>query len=318
MKNFSAVLLLPVLLLAACAKSDRKTIAVIPKATSHLFWQSVQAGAIKAGQDFNVNIEWNGAATETDFSRQIQIVDSMIARRVDGLAIAASDRNALDSSLARAASLGIPVTIFDSGVDSDQYMTYVATNNVDAGAMAARKPAQLIHGKGTIILLQHVPGSRSSMDREMGFEAVMTKEFPAIRIVGRQYGMSDRSKAMAATENLLTANPNVDGLFASTEPSSVGAALAVKQRGLSGKLKFVAFDAADSLVDDLKGGTIDALVAQDPFKIGYQAVSTLVDKLHGKTPPRSIDLNAQVVVKEDLIRPEVHALLFPDVKRYLQ
>lgn len=318
MKTPSAVLLLPVLFFAACAKSDRKTIAVIPKATSHLFWQSVQAGAIKAGQDFNVNVEWNGAATETDFSRQIQIVDSMIARRVDGLAIAASDRNALNASLARAAALKIPVTIFDSGVDSDLYMTYVATNNVDAGAMAARKLAQLIQGKGRIILLQHVPGSRSSMDREMGFEEVMKKEFPGIRIVGRQYGMSDRSKAMAATENLLTANPGVDGLFASTEPSSVGAALAVKERGLSGKLRFVAFDAADSLVEDLKGGTIDALVAQDPFKIGYQAVSTLVDKLHGKTPPRSIDLNARVVVKEDLTLPEVHALLFPDVKKYLQ
>jgi ribose transport system substrate-binding protein len=309
--------LLAALLPAACGRSDRKTIAVIPKATSHLFWQSIHAGAVKAGGERNVNIEWNGAATETDYSRQIQIIDSMIARRVDGMAIAASDRDALDASLDRAATVGIPVTIFDSGVDSDKYLTFVATNNFEAGQMAARKLAQLLNGKGRIIVVLHTPGSRSSMDREQGFDDAMKKEFPGIRVVGRQYGMSDRSKAMAATENLLAAHPGTDGVFASAEPSSVGAALAIKERGLSGKVRFVAFDSTDSLVEDLAGGTIDALVAQDPFRIGYQAVATLVDKLQGKTPPKRIDLSATVVTREDLSRPEIHALLFPDVKKYL-
>jgi ribose transport system substrate-binding protein len=305
------------LVTAACGRSDRKTIAVVPKATSHLFWQSVHAGAVKAGQDLNVNVEWNGAATETDYSRQIQIVDSMIARRVDGMAIAASDRDALDASLDRAAAVKMPVTIFDSGVDSDKYLTFVATNNFEAGQMAARKLAGLLKGKGRILMIQHAPGSRSTMDREQGFDQVLQKEFPGMRVVGRQFGMSDRSKAMAATENLLAANSDVDGIFASAEPSSVGAALAIKARGLSGKVRYVAFDATDSLVEDMQGGTIDALVVQDPFQIGYQAVSTLVDNLHGKTPPKRIDLSATVVTREDLPRPEIHALLFPDVKKYL-
>jgi ribose transport system substrate-binding protein len=270
-----------------------------------------------AGQALNVEVLWNGPATETEYSRQIQIVDSMIARHVDGLAISAQDRTALDSSLDRAAREGIPVTVFDSGVDSTNYMTFVATNNYEAGQMAAHKLAELLNGKGAIAMVLHVPGSFSTMERERGFEDTMAKEFPRIHILQKQYGMSDRSKAMAAAENILTAHPSLDGIFASTEPSSVGTALALKSRGLAGKIKFVAFDASEGMIEDLKGGTIDALVAQDPFRIGYEAVATLVDKLHGKTPPKRIDLSARVITKPDLDKPEIKALLNPDVKKYL-
>jgi ribose transport system substrate-binding protein len=263
-------------------------------------------------------VQWNGPATETDYSRQIEIVDSMIARHVDGLALAAQDHTALDASLDRAAKEGIPVTIFDSGVDSTNYMTFVATNNYEAGQMAARKLAELLHGKGTIAMVLHVPGSFSTMERERGFEDAVAKEFPQIQIVQKQYGMSDRSKAMAAAENILTAHPSLDGIFGSTEPSSIGTALALKSRGLAGKIRFVAFDAAEGMIEDLKSGTIDALVAQDPFRIGYEAVRTLVDKLNGKTPPKRIDLSAHVITKSDLDKPEIKALLNPDVKKYLQ
>lgn len=309
---------LAVCLLAGCGSRDRKTIAVVPKATSHLFWQSVQAGALAAGKDLKVEVLWNGAPTETDYSRQIEIVDSMIARRVDGLAVAASDRNALNASLDRAAQANIPVTVFDSGVDSDRYMTFVATNNYAAGELAARKLAGLLRGKGKVALVMHAPGSASTMDRERGFEQLLEKEFPGIRIVARQFGMSDRSKARGAAENMLTAHPDLDGMFASSEPSSVGTALALKSRGLSGKVKFVGFDSSEGLIGDMKSGTIDALVVQDPFKIGYEAVHTLVEKLKGGAPPKQMDLNAVVVTRADLEKPEIKALLFPDVNKYLQ
>lgn len=283
-----------------------------------MFWQSVQAGANAAGKEFKVAILWNGAALETDYSRQLQIVDSMIARKVDGLAVAASDRNALNASLDRAAAAGIPVTIFDSGVDSSNYMTFVATNNYEAGRMAARKTAELVGGKGDIAVILHAPGSYSTMERERGFEDAIAKEFPNIHVVARQFGMSDRAKAMAAAENILTAHPGLAGLFASSEPSAVGTALAIKARGLAGKIRFVGFDASEGMVEDLKAGVIDALVAQDPFKIGFEAVKTLVDRLHGHTPPRNIDLHARVITREDLGKPEVRQLLFPDLKRYLR
>jgi ribose transport system substrate-binding protein len=303
------------LLLTACHTAPRKTIAVIPKSTSHLFWVSVKAGALAAARDLKVDVLWNGPPSETDYARQVQIVDSMIARQVDGIAVAAQDRTMLTAPLDRAAAAHIPVTVFDSGVDSTNYMTFIATNNFEAGQMAARKLGALLHNKGKIAVLMHAPGSKSTMDREAGFFDAMEKQFPNIQIVARQYGMSDRSKAMAAAENFFTAQADLDGLFASAEPSSAGAALALKSRGLAGKVKYVAFDASEDLVQDLKDGTIDALVAQDPFRIGYEAVQTLVEKLRGKNPPKTIDLSATVVTRADLDKPDIKALLFPDVKK---
>ena len=310
--------LLACLLLAACQSSKKKVIGVVPKGTSHIFWQSVQAGAIAAGQELGVEVVWNGPAQETEFGRQIQIVDSMIARRVDGLAVAATDRTALVAPIERAAKAGIPVTVFDSGVDTENILTFVATNNYEGGQMAARKLAELVHGQGEVAIVMNAPGSGSTMDREKGFEDAMTKEFPNIHIVARQYGMSDRAKARDAAENILSAHSALVGVFGSCEPSSVGAALAIKARGLTDKVSLVAFDSTEGMVEDLKTGAIDALVVQDPFRIGYEAVRTLVDALSGKKIPKRIDLSARVVIAADLDKPDVKALLFPDLSKYLK
>ena len=312
--RLSAILLATLLLTTACKQSKKRLIAVVPKATSHAFWIAVEKGAQAAGKDLNVDVEWNGAPSETDYARQIQIVDSMINRRVDGLAVAASERKALVSTVDRAMKLGIPVTIFDSGIDGDNYTSYVATNNFEGGQLAARALAKLIGGKGEVGLIMHAPGSASTMDRERGFTDAIEKEFPDIKIVATQYGMSDRSKARAAAENMLTAHPNLNGFFGSSEPSTTGASLAVKARGLAGKTKVVAFDASGNLVADLKAGAIQAMVVQDPFQMGYQTVKTLVDKLDGKTPPKRIDLSAKVIYAEDVNKPENQRLLSPELK----
>jgi ribose transport system substrate-binding protein len=231
--------------------------------------------------------------------------------------VAASDRTTLNASLDRAARENIPVVVFDSAVDSVNYVSFVATNNYEGGQMGARKLGELLHGKGSVAMIQNAPGSASTMDRERGFHDAMAKEFPGIKIVAEQYSMSDRAKGMAAAENIFTAHPTLDGLFASSEPSSVGAAQAVKSRGLAGKVKFVGFDSSEGLVADLQEGVIDALVAQDPFKIGYEAVKAVTDKLNGKTPPKRIDLSAVVITKADLGKPEIKELLHPDLKKYL-
>ncbi len=317
LSKLTAALLVSLLALASCHGSKMKRIAVVPKGTSHVFWVTVHAGAAAAGQKFGVEVLWNGPAQETEYDRQIQIVDSMIAQHVDGMAVAAAERKILNRSLDRAAELGIPVTVFDSGVDSTNYLAFLATNNFEGGRMGARELARLVGGQGTVAMVMHAPGSASTMDRERGFEDVMKNEFPKIEIVARQFGMSDRSKAMGVAENILTAHPDLKGIFASSEPSSIGTALALKSRGLSGKVKFVAFDSSDNLIEDLKGGTIDAMVVQDPFKMGFEAVKTLVDKLNGTTPPKQIDLPARLVQKADLDKPDIHELLYPDVKKYL-
>lgn len=318
MPRLFALVVLASFALAACHGSRKQVIAVVPKGTAHLFWQTVQAGAIAAGRDLGVDVIWNGPPQETDYSRQIEIVDSMIARHVDGLAVACTDQTALAQPVERAAKAGILATVFDSGVDTANYLTFVATNNYAGGQMAAHKLAELIHNKGKVAMVMNAPGSGSTVDREKGFEDVMAKEFPGIHIVARQFGMSDRAKAREAAENILSAHTDLDGVFASAEPSSVGAALAIKARNLSDKVNLVAFDSTDGLIEDLKTGAIDALVVQDPFKMGYEAVKTQVDHLRGHNPPKRIDLSARVIVKPDLDKPDVKALLFPDLDKYLK
>jgi ribose transport system substrate-binding protein len=296
-------------LLTGCRTEKKKVIAVIPKATSHVFWISVQQGAFAAGKELGVEVLWNGPATETDYSRQIQIVDSMVSRRVDGIAIAAAERKALVGSVDRATAAGIPVTVFDSGLESTNYVSYVATDNVEGGRLAARTLADLVHQKGTVALIMHAPGSASTMDREKGFNEIMARDFPKIKVVASHYGMSDRAKARAAVENILTAHPDLDGMFASSEPSSVGAALALKARDLTNKVALVAFDSSDSMIDDLRSGAIDAMVVQDPFRMGYEAVKTVADAINGKSPPKHMDLNARVVKNRDLNEPDIKKLL---------
>jgi ribose transport system substrate-binding protein len=305
------------LVLAGCRGSKTRRIAVVPKANSHEFWISVHAGVAAAGQKFGVEVLWNGPAQETEYDRQMQIVDSMIAQHVDGLAVAATERKVLNRSLDRAAELGIPVTVFDSGVDSTNYLSFIATNNYQGGQLAARELARLMDGKGKAAMLMNIPGSVSTVDRERGFEDVIKAEFPRIEIVARQFSMSDRSKGMAAAENILTAHADLAGIFASSEPSSTGAALALKSRGLADKVKCVGFDASEDLIGDLKDGTVQVLIVQDAFRMGFEAVKTLVDKLNGTTPQKQIDLPARVVTKPDLDKPEIHELLYPEVKKYL-
>src|SRR5436309_1784290 len=202
---------------SACNRSRQKVIAVIPKATSHLFFVSVHAGVEQAARDLRVNVLWNGPTDETDYTRQIEIVDAMVARQVDALAISATDERALVAPLERALRAGIPITVFDSAVNIENYVSFVATDNYGAGCTAARTLASLISGAAEVAMVMQKPGGASTSLRERGFEDTIGKEFGNIRIVARQFGMGDRAKSRAVAENILTARPGLAGIFASSE-----------------------------------------------------------------------------------------------------
>lgn len=303
--------------LAACNRAKRLRIAVIPKSTAHLFWVSVHAGALAAAKKYGAEILWNGPPTESDYSRQIQIVDSMIAQRVDGIAVAAAERKALVGVVERAVASGIPVVVFDSGLDTQSYLSFVSTDNYEGGKLGARKLGELMGGKGDAAIIMHAPGSFSTMDRERGFREALKAEFPGIRIVAEQFGMGDRAKARATAENILASQSSLGGFFASTEPASAGISLALKARKRNGTVKFVGFDSSDAMMDDLREGTLHATVVQDAFRLGYDPVRILIEKTRGVTPPKQVDLPARVVTEADLDKPEVIELLKPDIKKYL-
>lgn len=197
--GLSIALLAPAWVACRDATANRR-IGVVPKAVAHVFWQTVHAGAVAAGREADIEIEWIGPPKETDFSRQIEIVDSMINGRMDGIVLAPTEATALVRSVERAAEQGIPLTIFDSGVNTENYVSYVSTNNYQAGVLGARKLAELIGSKGKIVMVKMVPGSSSTMEREKGFEDTLAREFPEIEIADARYCMSDRAKALEVSE----------------------------------------------------------------------------------------------------------------------
>ena len=311
--------LLPLLLLIAvtgCHRSEVRVVGVVPKGANHIFWQTVHAGAIKAAREFHFEVQWNAPTLEVDSSRQIEIVESMINRHVAGIVLAPVDRQALVGVVERAAREGIPVAIFDSAIDTNRVIAYVATDNTEGGRMGARRLSEVLGGKGKVGVIGFMPGSASTMEREDGFQNEIRAHFPGIEIVGMQFGMADRAKAMAETENILTAHPDLAGLFADNESSSSGAVQALKSRH-STSVKLVAFDASDQLIADLRDGVIDSLVVQNPFRMGYESTRAIGLKLAGQTPVAKIDSGATLVKREDLDKPEIKALLHPDIQQYL-
>ena len=288
---------------------SKRVIAVIPKGVAHFFWQSVHAGAEAAAKESNVEVVWKGPAQETDYSGQINIVEDAINRRVDGIVLAPTHRDSLVPVVERAQRDGIPVAIFDSGIGTDKYVSYVATDNRQGGAQAAERLASKLGGKGRVAILGVKAGSVSTDEREQGFQETIKQKYPGIEIVAFQYGESDRARSLDRAADILTAHPDLDGFFASNESSTVGAVQAIKQKGLAGKVVLVGFDSSPNLVEDLKAGAIDSLVLQNPYKMGYEAVRAMVAKLDGQTPPRVVDTGVKLLTKENLDTPEMQQLL---------
>lgn len=300
----------------SCGGEKKRIIGVIPKGRAHLFWQSVQAGAIAASRETNVEIAWNGPATETDFNGQLQIVDSMINRRVDAICLAPIDKKVMVSVVERAAAQKIPVIIFDSAVDTDKFISQVATDNYAAGAMAAERMGEITGGKGEVLIVAVQPGAASTMAREAGFEETIAKKFPDLKIADKRFGMADYAKSLQVAENMLTAFPKAVGLFASNESSAAGAAQALRGRG-EGRIKMVGFDSSPPLIEDLRKGIIESLVVQQPFKMGFESVMAAVKTLDGKPVEKINNLAPILVTLKNVDAPEVSAVLNPDLKKYL-
>jgi len=318
-RRVSYGLILPCLFAAlACTSCNRQhvtTIAVIPKASADIFWQSVHAGAVKGGWKHNLKIVWDGPPNETDIATEMQIVETMINRRVDAIALAPSDRSAFKIVVDRAYNAGIPVVIYDSGIDTEKYATFVATDNYLGGQMGADRLGQILQGKGKIVMVNTTPGGASTTAREAGFRDEIKAKFPGIQILDERFGMASIAQSLTVTENMLTAHPDLDGMFASNESGSEGAARALK--GRQSKVKLVGFDSSPALVDDLKAGWINTLIIQDPFRMGETAVDQAVKAIRGEKIPKKMFLPPRYVDLGNLNDPDVDAQLHPDLKKYL-
>jgi len=309
---------LAVLALALVPSCDRKSgskafrIAVIPKGTTHLHWQSVEAGAKKAAQELGAEVIWKGPLTENDVAQQIGLVEQFTQEGVDGIAVAPLDANQLRRPIQQAAAKGIPVVIFDSSLNGTlgkDFIAYVATDNKRGGVLGGEELARLLDHKGKVVMVRYNVGSASTDQREEGFLEVMAKN-PDIRVIEKgQYAGATVAEAQRKAENMLDRLREADGIFCPNESSTQGFLNVLKANGLTGKKVFVGFDASPSLVAALKAGDVQALVAQNPTHMGQETVRMMVAHLKHEKHEQNVDTGCGLVTKASLETPEIKRML---------
>lgn len=302
----STVPLVLVLALLGCGgpkKEYKYRVAVIPKGLTHQFWQSIHRGADRAADDLakqgiSVEIIWAGPRTEDDAQAQITIVEQQIANGVSGIVLAPQHSAQMVPAAQSAAAKKIPVVIIDSGLDDRGLIVkYVATNNYHGGELAAEQLLSALKADGKsapkLILFRYKTGSESTEQREKGFEDVVNRAIeeqkkkgePTITWLSKnRYAGATTDSALAAATPLLNGlkDEGIDGIFAPNESSATGMLKALQSLGLNKKVRFVGFDSSEPLLQAVQDGDIDALIVQDPYRMGYLGVRTLVQHLEGE------------------------------------
>ncbi|MBI1808107.1 MAG: substrate-binding domain-containing protein [Ignavibacteria bacterium] len=287
-------------------------IAVIPKGTTHDFWKSVEAGAKAAGKDLGVEIIWKGPLKENDRAQQISIVEQFANQGVSGIVLAPLDYTALARPVTTANQKNIPVVIFDSALKGEpgkDFVSFVATNNKKGGTLGGQYLAKLLGDQGKVVLLRYDVGSASTMEREDGFLEAIGKSKGIQLIVNNRYGGATAGEAKTASMNMVDKLKEADGIFTPNESTTFGMLLALRQSNLAGKVKFVGFDTSPPLIEAMQKGEIDALVAQDPLRMGFESVNAIVGKIRGKKIPATIDTGVLLVTRDNLNDPQIKKLL---------
>ncbi|MCO8123814.1 substrate-binding domain-containing protein [Stieleria sp. TO1_6] len=296
--------------------SDTVRLAVIPKGTSHEFWKSVHFGAQKAATEIgDVEIIWRGPVVESDTGSQIEVVKDMITMGVDGIVLAPNQKGGLVDAVDEAIGEDIPVVIFDSGLDDGpKIVSYVATNNFKGGQMAGDAMAKAIGEKGNVILLRYLAGSESTEQREEGFLDAIAK-YPDITVVSSdEYAGDNATKAKEKADQLIQLHgETLDGMFAVCEPNANGTLEAIKNAGMAGKIKLIAFDPSDALIKALRDGHCHGIVLQDPVQMGYLSVISLVDSINGKSIPEFQSTGEYLATQDNMDGEPIKQLLKPEL-----
>lgn len=320
------VAVLATALLASCGQREPKegaganvraegkppVVAVIPKGTTHVFWKSVEAGALDAGKELGVEIRWKGPIKENDRAQQIQVVQQFVSEGVDAIVLAPLDEEALQGACQEAMKKGIPVVIIDSALKGEagkDFVSFVATDNMEGGRMAGRKLAELLGGKGNVVLLRYQVGSASTDNREGGFLETVQQDNQIVMTSQNQYGGPTVGDAIAVAENIVDVLKQAQGVFTPNESTTVGMLTTLQRHKLEGKVAFVGFDASPTLLEGLKDGAIDALVVQNPRKMGRLGVATAVAALKKQPVEARVDTGVALVTRENLATPEIQQLL---------
>ncbi|MEO8334936.1 MAG: substrate-binding domain-containing protein [bacterium] len=308
----------------AAAAHKRLTIAVIPKGTTHEYWRGVHAGAMQAKQEMDaagdsVNIIWKGPLREDDREQQVQVVEGFTSQHVDGMVLAPLDNRALVRPVEEAKAAGVPTVIVDSGLESENIVSYVATDNHKGGELAADRLGELLNGKGKVLLLRYAEGSASTTERERGFMERMKSAYPGMTVVSSdQYAGTTRESGKKASENLLNRfGGDLQGIFTPNESSTIGMLLALQDISKAGKIKFVGFDIGPLLIEAMRAKHLDGTAVQNPMRMGYLGVKTIVASIRKQPFEKHIDTGVTMVTPDNLDSPETQAIVNPPIAKYL-
>ncbi len=313
------------LLLLSCGKSQRGpkaySIAVIPKGTTHEFWKSIHAGAVRAARELSaqgteVALTWKGPLREDDREQQIQVVEGFTSQGINGIVLAPLDSRALVRPVEEAGRAGIPTVIIDSGLESENIVSFVATDNLRGGELAAERMGVLLQGKGKVLMLRYQEGSASTEQREEGFMKKLKSSFPNIEVISSdQYAGPTRDTAKRASENLLNRFGNdIQGIFCPNESATSGMLLALQDIGKAGRVVFLGFDATQTFIDAMHNKQLQGVVVQNPSNMGYLGVKTMVEHLMGKPVEKRVDTGVTMITPENMEAPESQSLLHPPVE----
>jgi ribose transport system substrate-binding protein len=288
---------------------DQKYIAIVSKGFQHQFWQAVKQGAEQAAKEFDVTVTFEGAEEEGNVDQQIQLLQTTLDKHPDALGFAAIDSQAAGPLMQQAKDDGIPVIAFDSGVESDVPLTTASTDNLAAAAEAAKHMADLIGHEGKIALVVHDQTSITGVQRRDGFVNYMKDNEPNIEIVDIQYS-GDPLKATDLAKAIITANPDLKGLYGTNEGAAIGVVHAVQELGIEGKLTVVGFDSGKDQIDAINSGLMAGAITQNPVGIGYETVKAAIAAIKGDKLPKSIDTGFYWYDKSNIGDAKIAAVLY--------
>jgi ribose transport system substrate-binding protein len=294
----------------ASTGTDKKVkVTFIQGVAGDPFYETMACGAKAEATKDNVDLTVQGAKN-WDVSLQIPLLNSVIATRPDALFIAPNDSNALIQPLKQATSAGIKVVLVDTTLaDTSFVSSAIASDNLKGGEAAADALAKLVGEKGSVLLVGGQPGVSTAEARQKGFEDGL-KKYPNIKYVGNVFTSNGVAKISQLVSAQLAAHPDLAGIFALSTDQSEGANNAVKAAGKAGQVKLVGFDAGPAQVEQLKGGVVQALVAQQPAQIGADGVDQAAAAARGQTVTKEIGTDSTVITADNVDQPDVAKYLY--------
>ncbi len=301
---------------AAPAWAADVTIPIIVKDTTSFYWQIVLAGARKAGKDLGVKVPELGAQAETDVNGQISILENAVAGNPAAIVISPTEFKALGKPIDEAAAK-VKIIGIDSGADSKAFTSFLTTDNVQGGRVAADGLAAAIGAanggkiEGKVALITALPGAGSLEQRAQGFKEQLKAKYPGLQLVADKYADGQATTGLNIATDLITANPDLKGIFASNLIMAQGVGQAVAENNLGGKVALIGFDSDEKLIKFLNDGIISGLVVQDPYRMGYDGIKTALAASKGEKVEANVDTGANLVTKANMKEPKIDALLNP-------